>query len=57
VTGTFSIGGEGTGVGESGLLVDVIALINTIPMRTSSRGATHDAYVKRVNTRSTIKAL
>jgi hypothetical protein len=44
VAGTFSIGGVGTREDESELLVDVIALINTIIMRTLSRGAWRDAY-------------
>lgn len=44
VTGTFSAPGMGLNPDESVLLVDVIALINTIPMRTLSSGATRDAY-------------
>jgi hypothetical protein len=46
VAGTFSMGGGETREDESGLLVDVIALINTIAMRTLSRGATRDAYAE-----------
>jgi hypothetical protein len=44
------MGGEATAAGESGLLVDVIALIDTIPVRTFSRGATCDAYNAAANT-------
>jgi Transposase DDE domain len=46
VAGTFSMGGDGAREDESELLVDVIALINTIFMRTLSRGAWRDAYTE-----------